>query len=78
MAASALWAGPALFSGFVFLTSIAGGVIAGAMLLYRWKTVPAGNDDTGRKAGPAVMPYGVAIAVGGLMVAGTLLSEAKL
>jgi prepilin peptidase CpaA len=78
LSATALWAGPALFTGFIFLTSIAGGVIAGALMLYRWRTAPAGGDDTGCKAGPAVMPYGVAIAVGGLMVAGTLLSEAKL
>jgi prepilin peptidase CpaA len=78
LTATALWAGPSLFPSFIFLMSIAGGVIAGVMLLNRWRAAPAGGDETGRKAGPAVMPYGVAIAVGGLMVAGTLLSEAKL
>lgn len=78
LSAAALWAGPALFPSFIFLMSIAGGVIAAAMMLRRWRAAPANGDDTGRKTGPAVMPYGVAIAVGGLMVAGTLLSEAML
>jgi prepilin peptidase CpaA len=72
LSATALWAGPAFFAGFIMLTAIAGGVVGLAILLLRRRRMaPAANDGT-QAAQPAVMPYGVAIAAGGLMVALTL------
>ena len=72
LTATSLWTTPALFPGFIFLTTIAGGVIGLAILLRRRRMAPAAAD-SGHSAGPAVMPYGVAIAIGGLMVALTIL-----
>lgn len=72
LSATALWAGPTFFAGFIMLTAIAGGVVGLAILvLRRRRMAPAANDGT-LPAQPAVMPYGVAIAAGGLMVALTL------
>jgi len=71
LAATALWAGPGLFANFIFLTAIAGGVVGLVVLLLRRRRMSPAADGT-FAAQPAVMPYGVAIAVGGLMVALTL------
>jgi prepilin peptidase CpaA len=72
LSATALWAGPVIFPSFIFLTAIAGGVVGLAILLLRrWRMSPAAANGTPSPA-PAVMPYGVAIAIGGLMVALTL------
>ena len=69
---TALWAGPVIFPSFIFLTAIAGGVVGLAILLLRRRRMsPAAANGTPSPA-PAVMPYGVAIAIGGLMVALTL------
>ncbi len=72
LTATALWADPLVFPSFIFLTAIAGGVIGLAILVRRRRMAPVAVD-TGHSAGPAVMPYGAAIAVGGLMIAVTLL-----
>ena len=77
LAATSLWADPALFPSFIFLTAIAGGLIGLAILLRRRRMAPAAAD-SGHSVGPAVMPYGVAIAVGGLMVALSLMKGTNL
>ncbi len=71
LSATALWAGPGLFASFIFLTAIAGGIVGLAILLLRRRRMAPAADGT-LAAQPAVMPYGVAIAAGGLMVALTL------
>jgi prepilin peptidase CpaA len=71
LAATALWAGPGLFANFIFVTAIAGGVVGLAILVLRRRRMAPAADGT-LVAQPAVMPYGVAIAIGGLMVALTL------
>jgi len=69
MAAVALWAGPAGFPLLITVTALAGGVVAGVLLVYRWG-LTVRNRKSGARAG--VMPYGVAIAAGGLVVAYSL------
>ncbi len=70
IAAAALWAGPHLIDLFLFLTALAGGVEALVILA----VVRAKN----RKAGEKVrltklpIPYGIAIAAGGLCVLSVL------
>ncbi len=66
MAAIALWAGPSEFPVLILVTSLAGGVIAVVMLIRRWST---SSKQRGERARAGVMPYGVAIAAGGLTVA---------
>jgi prepilin peptidase CpaA len=77
-AAAALWAGPELILPFGLYTTLAGGV----MVLFMWfqhrlarapsiATVLQTTADAGFSKQP--MPYGAAIAVGGLYVAFTLL-----
>jgi len=78
LAATSLWAGPALILSFTFITAIAGGVIGLAMLLLQRRRAVPVSVDSEHGAAPAVMPYGVAIAVGGLMVALTLLKGMNL
>lgn len=79
VAAVALWAGPGLFVDFLVITGIAGGALAFVLWL---------RHRLSRAAAPALvfvteadpdfvkqpMPYGVAIAAGGLYVAFTLIS----
>ena len=78
LAATSLWAGPALILSFIFITAIAGGVIGLAMLLLQRRRAVPVSVDNAHGAAPAVMPYGVAIAVGGLMIALTLLRGTNL
>lgn len=66
IAAIALWAGPQFWGHFLFITTIAGGILSlgiGAVTLARHRLKPV-------KDGPSLsqtpIPYGVAIAVGGL------------
>jgi prepilin peptidase CpaA len=66
MAAIALWAGPSEFPVLVLVTSLVGGVIAFFMLIQRWIS---SSRHRGERAKAGVMPYGVAIAAGGLTVA---------
>jgi prepilin peptidase CpaA len=77
-AATALWAGPALIVPFVLYTGLAGGAIAGFLWL-RHRLTSAGTPLTlpltpaTREFYQQPMPYGVAIAVGGIYVAFTIL-----
>ena len=78
MTVSALWAGPALIGDFLVATSLAGGLLAVFILVSaRFGLAPL----VGAVAGPGALealvhgrlPYGVAIAVGGLVVGARLL-----
>lgn len=68
MAAVALWAGPELVLPFVFLTGIAGGLISLAMI------TPRLIARQGAVLGGPPVPYGVAVAAGGLYVVFHLLA----
>ena len=67
MAAIALWAGSSRMLEFLFVTAIAGGIVAAAALLRRWHLAPAGGAHGSTAA--IEIPYGVAIAAGGLFIA---------
>ena len=87
-AATALWAGPSLFPNFLLVTSLIGGGIWLAVLARRrlagvfaaWPRGSAGLSPAPAaavarveaQAGAPPIPYGVAIAAGGLHVAATL------
>lgn len=78
LAAGGLWAGPALVSPYLLVTTLAGGALALALISVRsWRrarAVLAGPDAAA--ALPLArqrMPYGVAIAAGGLFIALQLL-----
>lgn len=78
MAAVALWAGPALLGPQLIATLLAGGVLALIMMLvHSWKgsrlATITGVDLGGSK--PLTLPYGPAIAVGALVVAGGMMSQ---
>jgi len=73
----ALWAGPAHLAGFLLITVLAGGVLAVGALIYgrlvTWVPVLAvGGEPTAQPT----LPYGVAIACGGLWVAYTVAGAA--
>jgi prepilin peptidase CpaA len=70
MAASALWAGPELAVPFVLATAMAGGVLALVVLARIRTTTLAGRAVAAQGRD---LPYGVAIAAGGLFVAGHLI-----
>ncbi len=77
-AAVVLWAGPAHLIDFTFLTTISGGVIAIYLYLHHRLTrvstpgmITLGRAEAGFER--QSMPYGAAIAVGGLYVAFTML-----
>jgi prepilin peptidase CpaA len=85
MAASSLWAGPALILPFFLVTALAGGVLAIILWLGHRTSrfaAPGGVFGVGLISGSEgglakqPVPYGVAIAVGSLYVAFTLLSVA--
>ena len=68
LAVVSLWAGGAYFPTFLVLTTVVGGFLAiwwGPLLRYCFPSIAMGKSANGR---PAV-PYGVAIAAGGLFVA---------
>jgi prepilin peptidase CpaA len=75
LAASSLFAGPALMFDFVMVTALAGGllslaILAGAPIVPAGPTAPADTTVRGRlRRG---LPYGPAIAAGGLWVAMSL------
>lgn len=88
MSVVALWAGPGLFLDFLFLTTFAGGLLALAVVLPpklgmlfppMLRFVPAGwgigGGNGSGNAGRPSLPYGIAIAVGGIYVALTNLSQ---
>jgi prepilin peptidase CpaA len=65
----ALWAGPGLLSEFALVTSVAGVVLAAVMLSPLRRRMPrAAEGPVGGLAQP--MPFGVALAAGGVSVAG--------
>ena len=77
-AAAALWAGPGLVLPFTIMTTLAGGVVAIFLYLqHRLARAPALRMALQTDVDPdfkrQLMPYGAAIAVGGLYVAFTLL-----
>jgi prepilin peptidase CpaA len=65
MAAVTLWAGPIRLPLLIIATALAGGIVALLLLLFRWGK----RIHTREKGSPTVIPYGVAIAAGGLVVA---------
>ncbi len=71
LAATCLWAGPSMLAPFALVTSIAAGALGLLMLSPIGRHMPAHPsatiDDT-RPMGRQPMPFGVAIAVGGLWV----------
>ena len=73
LAASSLFAGPALMPDFLMATSLAGGVLGLAVLAGApiGPAVPAGHASI-RLRLRGGLPYGPAIAIGGLWVAGSL------
>lgn len=74
LASTAVWAGPALVFELVVVTALAGGILALGVLLARafGKPACAGPGEAG--AAPT-LPYGVAIAAGGIYVAGQLIER---
>ena len=80
MAAVALWAGPQEIFGFLVVTSLAGGLLAVvAVTRLRFAVAGAIQAMGGRKtmegAFGGVVPYGIAISVGGFAVATALLGS---
>jgi prepilin peptidase CpaA len=78
-AATSLWAGPALIYPLVLGTALAGGGLALMVLAYRrLRRLCAGRAGPAGSAAEAeiepVLPYGVAIACGGLFIATRLLA----
>lgn len=84
--AASLWAGPALFPTFLLVTSLVGAAIAVGMLLYRRRAgaaqvspgvlpgdAAAGDVPSSRPGVRRDLPYGVAIAAGGMQIAVHLL-----
>lgn len=74
MAAIALWAGPGLVLPFIVITSLVGGALSIVVLVAsRLQPVMARADGAARRSlFRANVPYGAAIAAGGLFVAGRL------
>lgn len=72
LAAVALWAGPALIVPFVIVTAVVGGVFALVMLTPARTLLPAPPAPADAAPVRASLPYGVAIAAGGLFVAARL------
>ena len=72
LASTALWAGPGMVLAFVVLTASAGGVLSAVVLLqcrYGWVLGLSSAE------GPRAVPYGIAIATGGVFVALQLLTR---
>jgi prepilin peptidase CpaA len=64
LAATGLWAGPHLVAVFLIMTAIAGGVVALTMALLTYRRNFSGKQALALAKVP--IPYGIAIAVGGL------------
>lgn len=72
MAACALWAGGEFIVPFLLMTTLSGGALAFAMWLKSRFNVAAADGpelDTGKPIEARPIPYGVAIAIGGVHVA---------
>ncbi len=90
--ATSLWAGPAMFPAFVLVTSLVGAAIAVGMLVHRrfygasrGQLASASGPDVAQREVPAAqrrrrptrdLPYGVAIAAGGVQIIVHLLAGA--
>jgi prepilin peptidase CpaA len=83
LAATALWAGTKLVLPLLLVMALAGGVLALAFLVARYSKVRMQQDEAESDGGPATagsvltgvrLPYGVAIATGGLYVVAHLAS----
>ena len=77
LAVVALWAGPAQITAFMLSTAIIGGLLAivattPLRLLFPYMAAATGVDADVRQLMKVQIPYGVAIAAGGLFVAGRL------
>lgn len=70
VAATALWLGPDALAWFVMVTSLAGGALAMTLLMFRRFPLPASLAERAwvlrLHCGTNGIPYGLAIAVGGL------------
>lgn len=74
LAASALFAGPTLLMPFLLVTTLTGAVLACCLLTPLARLMPAPPGSTA----PALrrpIPYGLAIAAGGLFIAGTQITS---
>lgn len=70
-AATALWAGPSHIADLLLMTTLAGGLLGVAVLIARRLSGRAAPSPSGVASVPALrarLPYGVAIAAGGLWV----------
>lgn len=77
IAAIALWAGPQGIGGFLIITTLAGGVVALLILLaHTLERIRNSVNGAGKVVSheKRKVPYGLAIAAGGLFVAGRLLA----
>lgn len=79
MAAVALWAGPQGIVGFLLVTSLVGGLLAliavtPLRFVFAEAVEALGGGKSVRGAFRGVVPYGIAIAAGGLFVASSLLA----
>jgi len=70
LAAVSLWAGPSYLSVFAVVTGLSGAILAAVMLSPLRRYMPMASADALTMTGPAQepMPYGVAIAAGGLFI----------
>ncbi len=78
MAAVALWAGPQGILGFLLITSLVGGLLALIAItplrfVFAEAVAALGGAKAVRGAFRGVIPYGIAIAAGGLFVASSLM-----
>lgn len=78
MTVTALWAGPAAVVEFLVITTLAGGLLALLMISSARFGLALGPEAAGERGIKTMLskeslPYGVAIAVGGFFVGGTLL-----
>lgn len=74
LAAASLWAGPAQALPFLLLTTLAGGLLAAMTMNYLryvrpWPSDMLAPDEAAALKLRATVPYGIAIALGGLWVA---------
>ncbi|HEY2049951.1 MAG TPA: prepilin peptidase [Caulobacteraceae bacterium] len=72
LTAASVWSGPHLLADFAIVTGMVGALLAGALLSPLRRLMPRAPSDVTPSAGVAAlrqpMPYGFAIAVGGLFV----------
>lgn len=74
MTAAALWAGPAQIFEFLFMTALGGGLLAAFLAMRAWRQSAEGQPDGALSLRMVAVrdtkvPYGAAIALGGLYIA---------